>query len=211
MDARKQALLDEINQLLGRGERLTKVNQAKHEERVTRALVGGDTAGKAELTRSIPRANSGFAKGGIVDSFIKGPASGFGDTGHPTDEFFTQGHGQVLEIPAEDYLAAAPKPATEFYDRFAEQMAQQFPTIPAMRSVTPPTPSSTIEAHFSGGQTAKYEPTSGPSSTKVQKFRSDDGELLTVRTQVPSRGDPLSKLRRSLENLQAARALVGRR
>jgi hypothetical protein len=41
-------------------------------------------------------------------------------------------------------------------------MASQYPTIPAMQNVTPPTPGGTFEQRYSQSTAPRYEPASGP-------------------------------------------------
>jgi len=82
--------------------------------------------------------------------------------GHPSDELFPQGTGEIHEFSAEDLVSVGPKPdAPEYYARFREIMASQYPTIQAMQNVTPPTPGGTFEQRYSK-HGAAIRATSGP-------------------------------------------------
>jgi hypothetical protein len=154
----RQAVMDEIGKTLTRSTRLTEQAKARHRGSVEAAFSGAgfasETTAKLAMIRKI-QPNSGFAKGNVADTF--------GDTGHSSDVLFPQDTGEVHQIPVEEYLDAGPKPAApEYYARFREIMASQYPTIPEMQNVTPPTPGGTFEQRYSQSTAPRYEPTSGP-------------------------------------------------
>src|ERR1035438_5703613 len=154
----RQAILDAINKTITRSERLTEQAKATHRGTIADAFSGAgfasETTAKLAMIRKI-QPNSGFAKGSVADTF--------GDTGHSSDVLFPQDTGEVHQIPVEEYLDAGPKPAApEYYARFREIMASQYPTIPEMQNVTPPTPGGTFEQRYSQSTAPRYEPTSGP-------------------------------------------------
>ena len=171
----RAAIQAEIDKVLQRSTGLTEQAKTKAANNVKLALSGsgfGDAA-KRQLSKSIAPANTGFRKGGIADTF--------GGTGHPSDSLFPQGTGEVHQFSTGELVDSGPKPDTVFYDRFQEAMASQYPTVEAMHSVAPPTPTSTIEERFRGSATPKYSPTSGGStvnetlgfSSKVAKSVAD--------------------------------------
>jgi len=154
----RAAILDAINKTITRSESLTEQAKATHRGSVEAAFSGAgfpaETKAKLAMIRKI-QPNSGFAKGSVADTF--------GSTGHPSDELFPQGTGEIHEFSAEDLVSVGPKPdAPEYYARFREIMASQYPTIPAMQNVTPPTPGGTFEQRYSQSTAPRYEPTSGP-------------------------------------------------
>jgi hypothetical protein len=154
----RQAVMDEIGKTLARSTRLTEQAKARHRGSVEAAFSGAgfasETTAKLAMIRKI-QPNSGFAKGSVADTF--------GSTGHPSDELFPQGTGEIHQFSTEELVDAGPKPdAPEYYARFREIMASQYPTIPAMQNVTPPTPGGTFEQRYSQSTAPRYEPTSGP-------------------------------------------------
>ena len=154
----RQAILDAINKTITRSERLTEQAKATHRGTIADAFSGAgfasETTAKLAMIRKI-QPNSGFAKGSVADTF--------GSTGHPSDELFPQGTGEIHEFSAEDLLSVGPKPdAPEYYERFRETMKQQYPTVPQMWDVPPPTQASSFEGRYSQSSAPKFEPTSGP-------------------------------------------------
>ena len=152
----RQAVMDEIGKTLTRSTRLTEQAKARHRGSVEAAFSGAgfesEAAAKLAMIRKV-RPNEGFRKGSVADTF--------GSTGHPSDELFPQSTGEIHQFSTEDLLSVGPD-APEYYARFREVMASQFPTIEAMHNITPPTPSGTFEARYSQSTAPKYEPTSGP-------------------------------------------------
>ena len=127
----RAAILDAINKTITRSESLTEQAKATHRGSVEAAFSGAgfpaETKAKLAMIRKI-QPNSGFAKGSVADTF--------GSTGHPSDELFPQGTGEIHEFSAEDLVSVGPKPdAPEYYARFREIMASQYPTIQAMQNV----------------------------------------------------------------------------
>jgi len=141
----RAAILDAINKTITRSESLTEQAKATHRGSVEAAFSGAgfpaETKAKLAMIRKI-QPNSGFAKGSVADTF--------GSTGHPSDELFPQGTGEIHEFSAEDLVSVGPKPDAPNTTRdFAKIMASQYPTIQAMQNVTPPTPGGTFEQRYS--------------------------------------------------------------
>ena len=152
----RAAILDAINKTITRSESLTEQAKATHRGSVEAAFSGAgfpaETKAKLAMIRKI-QPNSGFAKGSVADTF--------GSTGHPSDELFPQGTGEIHQFSTEELVSVGPD-SPEYYARFREVMASQYPTIPAMQNVTPPTPGGTFEQRYSQSTAPRYEPTSGP-------------------------------------------------
>ena len=150
--------MDAINKTITRSERLTEQAKATHRGTIADAFSGAgfasETTAKLAMIRKI-QPNSGFAKGSVADTF--------GSTGHPSDDLFPQGTGEVHQFSTEELVSVGPKPdAPEYYERFRETMKQQYPTVPAMWDVPPPTQATSFEGRYSQSSAPKFEPTSGP-------------------------------------------------
>lgn len=154
----RSEIMDAINATIDKSKALTAAQERKHATDVIAAFGGAgfpsETKAKLAMVRKV-RPNEGFRKGSVADSF--------GSTGHPSDELFPQGTGEIHEFSAEDLLSVGPKPdAPEYYERFRETMKQQYPTVPAMWDVPPPTQATSFEGRYSQSSAPKFEPTSGP-------------------------------------------------
>ncbi len=172
----REAILQEIDKVLERSEKLYGQAVAKHKECTERALGGsglGDSQ-KLALARSIR--NNGLQKGGAVSRFI------------------TEGDGiQSMHIPESEDLQSPPSPATDMTEyfrntpspddavghfklpgetqggypgapasedsAFASAIQSQYPLVD-LSQITRPVPM-TLEAHYSKPTTPHYEPTSG--------------------------------------------------
>ena len=156
MGMSRQAILDAINKTITRSEQLTEQVKARNRGTVAAAFSGAgfesEAAAILAMIRKV-RPNEGFRKGSVADTF--------GSTGHPSDELFPQGTGEIHQFSTEELVSVGPD-SPEYYARFREVMASQYPTIPAMQNVTPPTPGGTFEQRYSQSTAPRYEPTSGP-------------------------------------------------
>ena len=171
----RSEIMDAINATIDKSKALTAAQERKHATDVIAAFGGAgfpsETKAKLAMIRKV-RPNEGFRKGSVADTF--------GSTGHPSDELFPQGTGEIHEFSAEDLVSVGPKPdAPEYYARFREIMASQYPTIQAMQNVTPPTPGGTFEQRYSQSTAPRYAPTDKARTSTLQKLARLE-ELVTL-------------------------------